>query len=170
MIEVTAEEQFTGTINFWQTMLKPILNEFVIAIRNNDIDLIKFLILKAEKGMREETIDGVDFIWSEQRIIGMEDKCLNGTILSIKDNRSMIYEHYRFLSTLLKTSYRLVNNKSPLIFLLPWKKWCTGVMTLKNCADQLETRIKIVLGKGGVCDKILERMRNDDYKLEPISI
>ena len=163
--EVTAEEQFSGTINFWMTLMLPILKDFLIAIKEKDSKTIKILIDKAQTGLRDEALEGVEFIWSQQRIIGMEDKCFNGTILSIRDDRSMIFEHYRFLSTIMKVSYMLLNNIPTFGLKDNWNKYCEGEMTLDNCANQLEKRIKVVFDKGGIFDQVLIKVANEDYKL-----
>lgn len=147
--------------DWWLKHIVPKIDELTI----DNYEVIMPLI---DSAMRFEPQGDDIFKWAEWQIIDNEFMCASGTILDIKDKRSMIFDYYLKIKLIVVTFRYIENEELPDDRLEGLQLAFVGTLgeyTIDNLINQIKQLRQEVANKGGIFDQILAKVDQDDWKL-----
>ena len=159
---LTATDFFTTVRDEWW------LKHIIPHIDALTVENYKEITPLIDRGIKLDAIDGDLFYWADVKIIGNDDRtCAEGTILDLKDSRSMIFPAYVRMKALSVMLRMLVADG-----VLP-EEYREGFAfyygdleyTLENIIAEIKKLRPLVFSDGGVFDQIIAKAEAGEWKL-----
>ena len=153
---MNAKKFMFGIIDWWFNHMRPRMDSLSIEL---PLEKKKSLVKELRLGLRDQPLDGDEFIWKLLTIDGNDKLCVQGTILDVQ-SKSLVSDHFARIVFLIRLYYKFLEGNVEI-----YKDRWNGIdfSDEKNIVLEIHKFSNEFFGAGGVLEQAKAMIENGDW-------